>query len=125
MQLSDRRRDQFSDRIPDTQRQRNTRSLDEFHRQERIKRRFVMSKILTATIVLALALVGSAYARIHYHHHVNRGHLGVPLGYQPQQPMTPQFNDPGPKLWVPQPGNAVEQLSPLMGAGQPDALGIK
>jgi len=86
-----------------------------------------VSKILTAAIVLGLALTGAAYARgIHYHHHhVNGVHLGPPLGYQPQQPMTPQFNDPGPKLWVPQPGNAVEQLPPLMGAGQPDALGIK
>ena len=86
-----------------------------------------MSKILTTAIMLGLALMGSAYARgIHYrHHHVSRGHLGLPLGYQAQQPMTPQFNDPGTKLWVPQPGNAVEQLSPLMGAGQPDALGIR
>jgi hypothetical protein len=97
-----------------------------FHPQERIKRRFVMSKILSTAIVLALALMGSAYARgIHHYHHINRGHSGLPLGYQPQQPITPQFNDPGPKIWVPQPGNAVEQLSPLMGAGQPDALGIK
>jgi hypothetical protein len=35
------------------------------------------------------------------------------------------FNNPGPQLSVPQPGNAVDQLSPLIGAGQPDALGIK
>jgi hypothetical protein len=96
-----------------------------FHPQERIKRRFVMSKIPTAAIVLALALVESAYARGIHHHYHHGGHLGLPRGYQPQQPMTPQFNDPGPKIWVPQPGNAVEQLSPLMGAGQPDALGIK
>jgi hypothetical protein len=43
----------------------------------------------------------------------------------PQQPVTPQFNNPGPQISVPQPGNAVEQLSPLFNAGQPDALGIK
>jgi hypothetical protein len=89
-----------------------------------------MSNILKTTaaiIMLGLAAMGTAHARgVHGHHHAtNHGHLGLPLGYQPQQPMTPQFNDPGPKLWVPQPGNAVEQLSPLMGAGQPDALGIK
>jgi hypothetical protein len=88
-----------------------------------------MSKILntaTATIMLAFAATGVAQARgVHPHHATHHGHFGLPLGYQPQQPMTPQFNDPGPKLWVPQPGNAVEQLSPLMGAGQPDALGIK
>jgi hypothetical protein len=29
------------------------------------------------------------------------------------------------QLSVPYTGNAVDQLSPLMGAGQPDALGIK
>jgi hypothetical protein len=32
---------------------------------------------------------------------------------------------PGPQLSVPYTGNAVDQFSPLMGAGQPDALGIK
>jgi hypothetical protein len=45
--------------------------------------------------------------------------------YVPQQPVAPQFNNPGPQISVPQPGNAVDQLSPLFGAGQPDALGIK
>ena len=42
-----------------------------------------------------------------------------------RQPLTPQFNDPGPQISVPETGNAVEQLSPLMGAGEPDALGIR
>ena len=32
-------------------------------------------------------------------------------------PVTPQFNDPGPQLAVPQPGNPVQQLSPLPGLG--------
>jgi hypothetical protein len=81
-------------------------------------------------ILLTLAAVGAhmsaAHARVaHRHHAAHHGHLGPPLGYQPQQPMTPQFNNPGPKLWVPQGGSAVDQLSPLMGAGQPDALGIR
>ena len=92
-----------------------------------------MSTLYRAAIVIILlaldamgAHMGTAHARgLHGHHAAHHGHLGLPLGYQPQQPMTPQFNDPGPKLWVPQGGNAVEQLSPLMGAGQPDALGIK
>jgi hypothetical protein len=92
-----------------------------------------MSTLYRAAIVIILlslaaigADMGTAHARgLHGHHAAHHGHLGLPLGYQPQPPMTPQFNDPGPKLWVPQPGNAVEQLSPLMGAGQPDALGIK
>jgi len=83
-------------------------------------------RIATAIIMLAFAATGVARSRdVHRHHATHHGHFGLPLGYQPQQPITPQFNDPGPKLWVPQPGNAVEQLSPLMGAGQPDALGIK
>jgi hypothetical protein len=46
-------------------------------------------------------------------------------GYVPQQSVAPQFNNPGAQISVPQAGNAVDQLSPLMGAGQPDALGIK
>jgi hypothetical protein len=47
------------------------------------------------------AHMGTAHARgLHGHHATHHGHLGLPLGYQPQQPMTPQFNDPGPKLWV-------------------------
>jgi len=88
-----------------------------------------MSKILNtaaAIIMLGLAPVGTAHARgLHGHHATRHGHAGPIFGYQPQRPITPQFNDPGPKIWVPQPGNAVEQLSPIMGAGQPDALGIK
>jgi hypothetical protein len=90
---------------------------------------FVMSMTLNTAaviILLGLAAIDTGHARgMHRYHATHHGHLGPPLGYQPQQPMTPQFNDPGPKLWVPQPGNAVEQLSPLMGAGQPDALGIR
>jgi hypothetical protein len=39
--------------------------------------------------------------------------------------MTPQFNDPGRQLTVPQPGNPVQQLSPMDNQGQPDSLGIK
>jgi hypothetical protein len=45
--------------------------------------------------------------------------------YAPQQSVTPQFNNPESQISVPQTGNAVEQLSPLFGAGEPDALGIK
>ena len=50
---------------------------------------------------------------------------GTGLVYVPSQPVTPQFNNPGPQISVPHTGNAVEQLSPLFGAGEPDALGIK
>jgi hypothetical protein len=93
------------------------------------RRTFVMSHILrmaTVIVVLAFAATGAAQAR---GGHVARGghfdHMGPPLGYVPQQSVTPQFNNPGPQLSVPYTGNAVDQLSPLMGAGQPDALGIK
>jgi len=61
---------------------------------------------------------------LHGHYAAHRGDWGLPE-YVPQQPVTPQFNNPGPQINVPQPGNAVDQLSPLFGAGQPDALGIK
>jgi hypothetical protein len=94
----------------------------------------ILARMAFVIILLALAALGAAYSGtaharavrgVHGHHAAHHGHLGLPFGYQPQQPMTPQFNEPGPKLWVPQPGNAVEQLSPLMVAGQPDALGIR
>ena len=88
-----------------------------------------MSKILTTAatiIVLGLAATGAADARGGHGHFVGHfGHMGPPIGYVPQSLATPQFNNRGPQLSIPQPGNAVDQLSPLMGAGQPDALGIK
>jgi hypothetical protein len=40
-------------------------------------------------------------------------------GYQPQQSLARQFNNPRPQISVPQTGNAVDQLSPLM--GMPDS----
>jgi hypothetical protein len=58
-------------------------------------------------------------------YYAHGGFAGPVYGYQPQQSMTPEFNNPGAQLSVPYTGNAVDQLSPLMGAGQPDALGIK
>jgi hypothetical protein len=90
-----------------------------------------MSNILKTTaavIMLGLAAVGSADARGGhggFAHHGNMGHMGPPLGYQPQQSVGTQFNNPGPQISVPHTGSAVDQLSPLMGAGQPDALGIR
>ncbi len=32
-------------------------------------------------------------------------------------PVIPQFNDPGPQVIIPQPGNPMQQLSPLPGLG--------
>jgi hypothetical protein len=112
----------------------------------------IMSKILTtAAAIIMLGLAAPALARNCHDYHPWRGasaaqastyvryagrvsshgyyaahpgYLGLPE-YAPQQPVTPQFNNPGPQISVPQPGNAVDQLSPLFGAGQPDALGIK
>ena len=86
-----------------------------------------MSAILRTAIVvilLGVGAMGAAQARgAHYATH--HGHMGPMFGYEPQQPVTPQFNSPGPQISVPRTSNAVDQLSPLMGAGQPDALGIK
>jgi hypothetical protein len=94
-----------------------------------IRRTFVMSHILrkaTMIVVLAFAATGAAQARgSHVGHGGHFGHMGPPLGYVPQQSVAPQFNNPGPRMSVPSTGSAVDQLSPLMGAGQPDALGIK
>jgi hypothetical protein len=60
-----------------------------------------------------------------HEYYAHGGDAGPVYGYQPQQSVAPQFNNPGPQISVPHAGNAVDQLSPVMGAGQPDALGIK
>jgi hypothetical protein len=91
-----------------------------------------MSKILntaTAMIVIGLAATGVAQAAPESLHgyYAHEGYAApLPAYGAVQQPQTPQFNNTGPQLSIPQPDNAVEQLSPLPGtAGQPDALGIR
>jgi hypothetical protein len=92
---------------------------------------FVMSKILStmaAMISLSLSVAAPAFAANPWggtEMQAHTGYAGPMFGYQPQQPVTPQFNNPGPQIRVPQPANPVDQLPPLMGAGQPDALGLK
>jgi hypothetical protein len=56
-------------------------------------------------------------------HPAPRGLSGAPA--EVPNPITPQFNDPGPQLAPVQPGNPVQQLSPLGNSGQPDSLGIQ
>jgi hypothetical protein len=90
-----------------------------------------MSKILSTTVTmmsLSLSVAAPAFAAnpsglTEMQSHT--GYAGPLFGYEPQQPITPQFNNPGPQISVPRPTNPVDQLPPLMGAGQPDALGIK
>jgi hypothetical protein len=87
-----------------------------------------LARTATASILLGIAAIGAAHAAptsLHGYHSGHAGYSGLIRGYEPQQSMAPQFNNPGPQISVPQTGNAVDQLSPLMGAGQPDALGIK
>ncbi len=57
----------------------------------------------------AAARPGGAHGHHGHHHHLR----GLPYGYRGQPPVRPQFNDPGPPVALPQPGNPVEQLSPL------------
>jgi hypothetical protein len=96
---------------------------------EPIKRAFVMSRNLrmaTAAIMLGFTSTGAVQAR--GGHGIGGRHLlvGPPPVAVPQQPVMPQFNNPGPQISVPQPGNALNQLSPLpFGVDRPDALGIK
>jgi hypothetical protein len=87
-----------------------------------------LARTATASILLGIAAIGAAHGAptsLHGYHSGHAGYSGLIRGYEPQQSMAPQFNNPGPQISVPQTGNAVDQLSPLMGAGQPDALGIK
>jgi hypothetical protein len=83
----------------------------------------------TAVVMLGFVAMGTAQAAAASSHEFSGAHAGyrgaLPEGYQPQQSVAPQFNNPGPQIRVPQPSNPVDQLPPLMGAGQPDALGIK
>ena len=44
-----------------------------------------------------------------------QGSVAPPPIIVPQ--LTPQFNDPGPQLVIPPPGNPVQQLSPSLGTG--------
>jgi hypothetical protein len=85
-----------------------------------------MLKILTtATTIIMLGLAATGVAQARGGHFGGHHGSGIIRGYQPQQSVAPQFNNPGPQMSIPQTGNAVDQLSPLMGAGQPDPLGIK
>ncbi len=51
----------------------------------------------------------AAHAHAHAHHHFRT----LPYGYGSQGLVQPQFNNPGPPVAIPQPGNPVEQLAPL------------
>lgn len=58
------------------------------------------------------------------------GHVGGRFGATPQEQLplkssTPQFNNPGARLALPQPGNPVQQLSPLGSVSRPYAPGIR
>jgi hypothetical protein len=83
------------------------------------------SSLAASAFVGGDAAAHAAPTSLHGHYSGHAGYLGLIRGYEPQQSMAPQFNNPGPQIRVPQTGNAMDQLSPLVGAGQPDALGIK
>jgi hypothetical protein len=86
----------------------------------------IIVRTAIATILFGFAATGAAQARSgHGGYAAQYGHIGPPIGYVPQNPVMPQFNNPGPQISIPHPSNPVDQLPPLMGAGQPDALGIK
>jgi hypothetical protein len=89
-----------------------------------------MSTILnttTAIIMLGLAATGTALARGALNHsQPHPGPAALPPVIAPPQPLTPQFNNPGPQISIPQISNPVNQLSPLpCCSSQPDALGIR
>ena len=70
-------------------------------------------KVGLLAVAIAVLVAGPATARVHHfsarHHHVSP----LPYGYATQPQISPQLNDPGPQLSLPQPGNPVEQLAPL------------
>jgi hypothetical protein len=63
-----------------------------------------MARKPSATVVAAimlLAVPACAYAQ------------NPPIIPQPVPQVVPQFNDPGPQIAIPKPGNPLEQLSPI------------
>ena len=83
---------------------------------------------LLASIAIGLLLIQPASAAPQQqggspqHIGAQRGGGAVPVM---PDPVAPQFNDPGPQFTPVQPGNPVQQLTPLGSAAQPDSLGIQ
>jgi hypothetical protein len=81
---------------------------------------------LLASIVLGFLSIQPAWAAPQ---HGGSQHLAPQRegGIAPMMPnpVVPQFNDPGPQFSPAQPGNPVQQLSPLGNSAQPDSLGIQ
>ena len=73
----------------------------------------VSLKVSLLAAAIGVLAAGPATARAH--HFAARHHHGTPLpfGFATQPQIAPQFNDPGPQLYLPQGGNPVEQLAPL------------
>lgn len=69
--------------------------------------------LLLATVGMAVLVAGPGVARVHRHAGSGRHASPLPYGYGLQPQATPQFNNPGPPVALPQPGNPVEQLAPL------------
>jgi hypothetical protein len=69
--------------------------------------------LLLATVGVAVLLAGPGVARVHRHAASGHHASPVPFGYATQPQVTPQYNNPGPQLSIPQSGNPVEQLAPL------------
>jgi hypothetical protein len=67
-----------------------------------------------ALILLGVAAMGAAHAApLSLHsYYAHRGHAGPMYRYQPQQSVSPPFNNQGPQISVPpETGNAVDQFS--------------
>src|SRR5260370_12880041 len=71
------------------------------------------------TRVLAIVAIGLFAAAPFPGSQLWAQHSPPPPVLLPVPQVTPQFNDPGPQLVIPPPGNPVQQLSPTLGAGSP------
>ena len=69
------------------------------------------------TRVLAIVAIGLFAAAPFPGSQLWAQHSAPPPVLLPVPQVTPQFNDPGPQLTIPQPGNPVQQLSPSLGTG--------
>src|SRR6266702_2060302 len=69
------------------------------------------------TRVLAIVAIGLLAAAPFPGSQLWAQHSPPPPVLLPVPQVTPQFNDPGPQLTIPQPGNPVQQLSPSLVTG--------
>lgn len=82
--------------------------------EERVDFAMTLPRICLLAVITSAALAAAAFPRAEAWAQRNPPPVLLPV---PQ--VTPQFNDPGPQVVIPPPGNPVQQLSPSLGTASP------